>query len=61
MKRLARPSRQQLALTLERETQHELQEDQRAALLTALSDLLLEALGVAPPQASNEPGEDHES
>jgi hypothetical protein len=61
MKRLARSSRQQLALTLEREAQHDMQEDQRAALLAALSDLLLEALGVTPPDASNEQGEDHES
>lgn len=61
MKRLARPSKHQLALTLEREAQQELQEDQRAALLKALSDLLLEALGVTPPEASNEPGDEHES
>jgi len=60
MKRLVRPSRHQLTLTLEREAQQELLEDQRAALLTALADLLLEALGVAPPEASNEPGDYHE-
>jgi hypothetical protein len=61
MKRLARPSRHPLVLTLEHEAQHELQEDQRAALLIALSDLLLEALGVVPPEVSNEAGDDHES
>jgi hypothetical protein len=60
MKRLIRPSGQQLALTLERETQHELLPDQRAKLVSALADLLLEALGAAAPESSNEPGESHE-
>jgi hypothetical protein len=60
MKRLIRPSRQQLALTLERETQHELLPDQRAELVSALADLLLEALGAAAPESPNEPGESHE-
>lgn len=60
MKRLVRPSRHQLALTLEREAQQELLEDQQAALLTALAELLLEALGVAPPEASSKPGDHHE-
>jgi hypothetical protein len=60
MKRLIRPSRQQLALTLERETKHELLPDQRAALVNALADLLLEALGAISPESLNEPGESHE-
>jgi hypothetical protein len=60
MKRLIKASRQQLALTLERETQHELLPDQRAELVSALADLLLEALGAASPEPSNEPGESHE-
>lgn len=60
MKRLIRPSRHQLALTLEREAKHELLPDQRSALLGALADLLLEAIGAASPEASNEGGENHE-
>ena len=60
MKRLIRPSREQLALILERETQHELPPDQRAELVSALADLLLQALGATSPQSSNEPGESHE-
>jgi hypothetical protein len=61
MKRRNRSSRHQLALSLEREPRHELTPDQRAALLVALADLLLEALGAALPGSSTEPGELHES
>ena len=57
MKRLARPSRHQLALILEPEPQHELPPDQRAALLIALADLLLQALGMSPPEEANTRGE----
>jgi hypothetical protein len=57
MKRLIRPSRQQLVLTLEREIKHDLLPDQRVALINALADLLLEALGAV---SQNEPGESHE-
>jgi hypothetical protein len=60
MKRLIKSSRQQLALTLEREIQQELLPDQRAELVSALADLLLEALGAASPEPSKEPGESDE-
>jgi hypothetical protein len=64
MKRLTKRSRSQLALSLEREARHDLTPEQRTALLTALADLLLEALGVAPPDAAPDAapdaGESHE-
>jgi hypothetical protein len=59
MRRLAKRSRAQLALSLEREVQFELSPDQESALLLALADLLLEALGEAPP-VSTDQGESHE-
>jgi len=49
-----------MALLLEREIHCELTADQQSALLLALADLLLEALGEAPCAATNEPGESHE-
>jgi len=62
MKRLARRSKGQLALALEREIRCELAPEQESALLQALTDLLLEALGEAPPAlvSTQEPGETHE-
>lgn len=61
MKRLTKRSRSQLALSLEREVPHDLTLEQRTALLTALADLLLEALGVIPPDAvADGAGESHE-
>jgi hypothetical protein len=60
MKRLAKRSRGQLALSLEREIQCELTPDQESALLLAMADLLLEALGERPPAPTSEPGENHE-
>jgi hypothetical protein len=59
MKRKTKRSRHQLALSLEREAQLEITPDQKAALLIALADLLLEALGAAPAEASSE-GESNE-
>lgn len=60
MKRLTKRSRNQLALSLEREAGHLLTPEQRTALLVALADLLLEALDMAPPKGSSDPGESHE-
>jgi hypothetical protein len=60
MKHLAKRSDGQLALCLERKSRHELTPDQEAALLLALSDLLLEALGETPPAAASNSGESHE-
>lgn len=60
MRLLAKRSKGQLALTLERETECELTPDQGNALLLALADLLLEALGEAPPVSTDEPGENNE-
>ena len=60
MKRLARRSKGQLAFVLERTARHDLTPNQQSALLLALSDLLLEALGEALPEAKNEAGESHE-
>ena len=59
MKRKTKRTRHQLALSLEREAQLQITADQKAALLIALADLLLEALGVAPNESSNE-GESNE-
>ncbi len=60
MRRLAKRSKAQLALSLEREVQFELSPEQESELLLALADLLLEALGEAPPVSTDEPGESHE-
>lgn len=60
MKRLAKRSKGQLAFALEREARRDLTPDQQSALLLALSDLLLEALGEALPEAKDESGESHE-
>ena len=60
MKHLARRSKGQLAFMLEHETRHDLTPDQQSALLLAVSDLLLEALGEASPEARSQPGESHE-
>jgi hypothetical protein len=60
MRRVAKRSKGQLALSLEREVQVELSPDQESALLLALADLLLEALGEAPPVSTDDPGEHHE-
>lgn len=60
MKRLTKRSKGQLALSLERAAQRELTPDQESALLVALADLLLEALGETPPASANERGESHE-
>jgi hypothetical protein len=59
MKRKTKRSRHQLALSLEREAQLQITPDQKAALLIALADLLLEALGAAPAELSSE-GESNE-
>lgn len=60
MKRLTKRSRSQLALLLEHEVRHDLTLEQRTALLAALADLLLEALGVASADTTTEAGESHE-
>lgn len=60
MRRLAKRSKRQLALSLERAVECELSPEQENALLLALGDLLLEALGEAPPVATDEPGESRE-
>jgi len=54
MKRKTKRSRHQLALSLEREAPLEITPDQKAALLIALADLLLEALGAAAAESSSE-------
>ncbi len=46
MKRLPGKSRRQLALALQREALHALPQEKHEELVTALADLLLEALGV---------------
>jgi hypothetical protein len=57
MKAMARQSRRQLALGLERESPQPLPSDTHEALITALADLLLEALaaekGDLPPQGGD--------
>jgi hypothetical protein len=60
MKRLTKRSKGQLSFALEREVRHDLTPEQESALLVALSDLLVEALGEALPNVSPEPGESHE-
>ena len=60
MKRLAKQPQGQLSFALERRVRQDLPPDQESALLLALSDLLIEALGEIPPNASHEPGEGHE-
>lgn len=57
MKRVTKRSRCQLALSLECKAKHELPLEQREALLSALADLLLEALGAVSPVTANEQGE----
>ncbi|HEY1966042.1 MAG TPA: hypothetical protein VGG59_13970 [Acidobacteriaceae bacterium] len=46
MKRLAGKSRRQLALALQRECLHPLPQEKHEELVTALAELLLEALGM---------------
>lgn len=60
MKRLTKRSKGQLSFALEREVKHDLTPDQESSLLVVLSDLLVEALGEAPPNVSPDPGEIHE-
>jgi hypothetical protein len=60
MKHLTKRSQRQLSFALAREVKYDLTPDQERALLVALSDLLIEALGEAPPNVSPEPGESHE-
>lgn len=49
MKRLVHAPRRQLSLMLRRDTAYVLPEKTRAALVAALADLLLEALGRGTP------------
>jgi hypothetical protein len=58
MIRKASTSRRQLALSLDREVTHPLPEEAHQALVAALADLLLEALGHEP---ATEGGEHDES
>jgi hypothetical protein len=58
MMRKAGTSRRQLALSLDREVTHPLPEEVHQALVAALADLLLEALGHEP---ATEEGERDES
>lgn len=60
MKRLTMRSKGQLSFALEREVRPDLTSDQQSALLLALSDLLLEALGEALPAEDSESGESNE-
>ena len=60
MKRLAGQNKGQLSFALERRARQDLTPDQESALLLALSDLLLKALGKIPPNTSPGPGESHE-
>ena len=50
-------SRRQLALSLDREARHPLPEDAHQALVTALADLLLEALGHAKQEPAVKGGD----
>jgi hypothetical protein len=63
MKRLVHPPRRQLALMLQRDTAHPLPEKTREALVVALADLLLEALGreitAAAEGGDRDESEDH--
>jgi hypothetical protein len=57
MSQKSNPSRRQLALSLEREAKHRLPEDAHQALVTALADLLLEALDYEHPESASEGGD----
>lgn len=57
MIRRASTSRRQLALCLDREARHPLPEDAHQALVAALADLLLEALGDENPESARERGD----
>ena len=59
MIRRASTSRRQLALSLDHEARYPLPEDAHQALVTALADLLLEALGYENPEPTRE-GEDRD-
>lgn len=61
MSRLPYASRQQLALLLESETTHPLAEETREAVVAALADLLLEALGKEMNEQINGRGDFDES
>jgi hypothetical protein len=54
MKRLTKQYQGQLSFALAREVRHDLTPDQESALLVVLSDLLIEALGEAPPMARSD-------
>jgi hypothetical protein len=56
MNRRLSTSRRQLALFLEREAKHPLPEETHQALVTALADLLLEALGREHHESADEGG-----
>ena len=60
MKQPARTPRNQLALYLEPEQRYPLEKETREALIAALSDLLLEAYGVAEEIKSDRHGEHDE-
>ena len=59
MNRRINTSRRKLALLLEHEIRHPLPEETREALVTALADLLLEALGHENPAPADK-GEDRD-
>jgi hypothetical protein len=61
MKRRANAARRQLALSLEREAKNQLPEETHQAVVTALADLLLEALGEPASRSVTEQGDDDES
>lgn len=61
MKRRANAGRRQLALSLDREVVNRLPEETHQEVITALADLLLEALGELACKAVSEQGGDHES
>ena len=61
MKQGTNAARRQLALSLEREQTNLLPEETHQALITALADLLLEALGEATHQPASDQGDHDES
>ena len=61
MRRPGSVSRRQLALELQREPKHQPAEQAREALVQALADLLLQALGEDADQLASEPGGSDES
>lgn len=61
MKRLSGISRRQLALGLECQPKHQPAEHTHEALVQALADLLLQALGEDADQPASEPGGGDES